>query len=82
MSKNNAICDEDRRAYAAFCDWLPYYYATAPEVPAGMRFRIALNGYPNAAMACVDIATHLIRDKRLARKAQKELVTMQVHREN
>lgn len=82
MSKNNTICEEDRIAYDAFRDWLPFYYATASEIPAGMRFRIAVNGYPNVAMACVDIATHQIRDKRLARKAQKELVSMQAYKGN
>lgn len=70
--------ERDLRAYDAFKSWLPYYYSQFDEVPFEIRIWLAVNKYPNAAMGCIDIANHMIEDRKLAKQAQAELVHMQV----
>lgn len=64
-------------AYTLFNDALPYYWETADKYPAGLRFRLAINGYGSAAMACVDIANHVLTTPKLKREANRALVAMQ-----
>jgi hypothetical protein len=75
--KTNIPPEMEQSAYRLFYACLPYYWKTADELPAGIRFHLALNGYGAAAMACVDIANHWIVTPKLAREVQKSLVHMQ-----
>lgn len=57
--------------------FLPYYWSTADKVPARLRLALALNGYPSANAACVDIANHWLVTPKLAKSAARDLVHMQ-----
>lgn len=72
--KNN---DMEKAAYALFNDALPYYWVLADKYPPLLKLRLALNGYGSAAMACVDIATHVLTSPKLKREANCALVAMQ-----
>lgn len=67
----------EKAAYTLFTDALPYYWSTLKELPAGLRFRLSMNGYGSAAMACVDIANHWLSTPKLVKEAQKQLTHMQ-----
>jgi hypothetical protein len=75
--KPNIHTETEQSAYRLFNDALPYYWHTVDELPAGLRFHLAMNGYGSAAMACVDIANHWIVTPKLAREVQKSLVHTQ-----
>ena len=78
MRKANISPEQEKAAYALFMDALPYYWESDPrKVPAGLRLRLALNRYPSAAMACVDIATRQLVTPKLAREAGRRLVAIQ-----
>jgi len=76
--KQNIPPEMEQRAYRLFNACLPHYWKTAEELPEGLRFHLAMNGYGSAAMACVDIANHYIYTPKLAREVQKALTHMQV----
>lgn len=76
--KKHAISQSEKAAYQLFVDALPYYWDTWSSLPAGLRFRLTINGYGSAAMACVDISNHWLSTPKLAREAQKKLTHMQV----
>lgn len=69
--------DMEKAAYALFNDALPYYWETADRYPPMLKLRLAINGYGSAAMACVDIATHVLTTPKLKREANRALVAMQ-----
>ena len=76
--RKHTITQTDKAAYTLFTDALPYYWDTWRSLPAGLRFRLMINGYGSAAMACVDISNHGLSSPKLAREAQKQLTHMQV----
>lgn len=69
--------DMENAAYALFSDALPYYWELADKYPPLLKLRLAINGYGSAAMACVDIATHVLTEPKLKRQANRALVAMQ-----
>lgn len=69
--------EQEMKAYRLFNAALPYYWQTADELPAGLRFHLAMNGYGSAAMACIDIADHWIATPKLAREVSRALVAVQ-----
>lgn len=80
MAKAKINKEHDEELYNNFKEFLPYYYAQKDDVPAMIRLRIAINHFPNAAMACHWIVNN-ITQKRLAKKALRELTVMQVYHE-
>ena len=80
--RKHTLTQTDKAAYALFTDALPYYWDTWSLLPAGLRFRLIINGYGSAAMACVDIANHWISSPKLARQAKKQLTHMQAWKGN
>lgn len=73
----NITIEQETAACNLFHEAIQYYWSNPEELPAGLRFHLAMNGYGSAAMACIDIANHWIVTPSLARKLQKELVSMQ-----
>ena len=69
--------EKEKAAFELFKAALPYYWKTADELPAGLRFHLAMNGYGSAAMACVDIANHWLSTPKLKREANRALTHMQ-----
>ena len=69
MKKPNIPQAQEAAAYTFFLECLPYYFSQAQEVPARLRLALALNRYPNAAMACVDIANHWLVTPKLKKDA-------------
>ena len=80
--KKHTITQTDKAAYTLFTDALPYYWSTWESLPAGLRFRLFLNGYGSAAMACVDIANHWLSSQKLAREAHNKLTHTQAWKGN
>ena len=79
MKKKTTIPPEqEMKAYRLFNACLPHYWKTADELPAGLRFHLAMNGYGSAAMACNDIANCWLCTPKLAREANRALTHMQV----
>lgn len=76
--RKHTITQTDKAAYTLFTDALQYYWDTWSSLPPELRFRLMINGYWSAAMACVDIANHWLSSPKLAREAQKKLTHMQV----
>lgn len=68
-NRPNISPEQEQAAYALFKELLPYYWSRAHEVPARLRLAIALNRYPNAALACVGIANHELVTPKLKRDA-------------
>lgn len=66
----------EKAAYQLFVDALPYYWEIFDKIPHPIQFRLFVNGYGSASMACVDIANHWLSPK-LARDARKRLSHMQ-----
>lgn len=77
MKKKKSIYPQEMRAYRLFNACLPYYWTPADELPAGIRFRLAMNGYGSAVMACNDIVNRRLCSPKLAREAQRALTHMQ-----
>ena len=80
--KKHSITQSDKAAYTLFTDALPFYWDTWSSLPAGLRFRLMVNGYGSAAMACADIVNHRISSPKLARDARKRLFHMQAWKGN
>lgn len=79
--RKHTISQTEKAAYQLFVDALPYYWETFDKIPHQIQFRLFVNGYGSAAMACVDIANHWLSPK-LARDAQKRLVHMKAWKGN
>lgn len=79
--RKHTISQTEKAAYQLFVDALPYYWETFDKIPHQIQFRLFVNGYGSAAMACVNIANHWLSPK-LARDAQKRLVHMQAWKGN
>lgn len=75
--KRHLTLQNEKAVYTLFTDALPYYWSTWEKLPSGLRFRLSLNGYGSAAMACNDIANHWLSSSKLAKEAQKKLTHMQ-----
>lgn len=74
--RKHTISQTEKAAYQLFIDALPYYWESFDKIPHPIQFRLFVNGYESAAMACVDIANHWLSPK-LARDARKRLFHMQ-----
>jgi hypothetical protein len=67
------MIEQDKRLVDAFNDLLPYYNAQVGDVPASLKLMLYLNRWPNAAMACHDIANNMIEDKKTAKELCRKL---------
>lgn len=75
--KPSISAEQEKVAFALFEAALPYYWKTADKLPAGLRFRLAMNGYGSAQAACTDIALHWLVTPKLKRQAARALTHMQ-----
>lgn len=73
--------DRDNRIFDAFCDWLPYYWTPADDVPENIRLHVLCNGYPNVATGCNEIVNHELKGRKIRKKAGDMLRYMQVWKE-
>lgn len=80
--KEHVISPVKKAAYQLFVDALPYYWETFDKIPHPIQFRLFINGYGSAAMACNDIVNHWLSTPKLARDARKQLVNMQTWKGN
>ena len=80
--RKHTISQTEKAAYQLFVDALPYYWEIFDKIPHPIQFRLFVNGYGSAAMACVDIVNHRISNPGLARDARKRLFHMQAWKGN
>ena len=58
---------DDEKIYECFAEMLCYYQAREADVPPRLRLVLALNHWPNPALACMDLQK-MAGDKKLARE--------------
>lgn len=66
----------DEKIRDCFADMLCYYHAKAAEVPPRLRLVLAMNRWPNPALACVDLQK-MATDKRTSREMARALAHVQ-----
>lgn len=66
----------DKEIYECFADMLCYYHAKAADVPPRLRLILAVNRWPNPALACVDLQK-MATDKRTSREMASALAHVQ-----
>ncbi len=66
----------DKEIYECFADMLCYYHAKAADVPPRLRLILAVNRWPNPALACVDLQK-MAADKRTSREMGRALAHVQ-----
>lgn len=66
----------DEKIYECFADMLCYYHAQEADVPPRLRLVLALNHWPNPALACVDLQK-LVKDAKTAREMAHALAHVQ-----
>lgn len=66
----------DREICECFADMLCYYHAKAADVPPRLRLILAMNRWPNPALACVDLQK-MAADKRTSREMARALAHVQ-----
>ena len=69
--------ENEKNLYSFFLEILPYYNSSVHDVPASLRLAILLNKWPNAAIACNDIANHILVNPKLKKDAARRLCKMQ-----
>ncbi|WP_405329534.1 hypothetical protein [Fibrobacter sp.] len=80
--RKHTMSQTEKAAYQLFVDALPYYWEIFDKIPHPIQFRLFVNGYGSAAMACVDIVNHWLSSPKLARDARKRLFHMQAWKGN
>lgn len=68
----------DEKIYECFADMLCYYHAQEADVPPRLRLVLALNRWPNPALACTDLQK-MAEDKKLAREMDRALHHVQAY---
>ena len=77
--KTQTLTDSQKIALDLFNDALPFYFSTYDELPDELKFRLMINQYGSAAMACVDIALHQLPGK-ACKECKKRLTHTQTWR--
>lgn len=66
----------DEKIRDCFADMLCYYHAKAADVPPRLRLILALNRWPNPALACVDLQK-MATDRKASREMARALAHIQ-----
>lgn len=66
----------DEKIRGCFAGMLYYYHAKAADVPPRLRLILAVNRWPNPALACVDLQK-MATDKKTSREMARALAHVQ-----